>query len=467
MLRAIPDEDFFLGKSPETGLQLSAKLRISEMLSKLPSKGRELYELSLGAEARKALEDAIRSRDLEDLANVSSRYLHTKAGIDATFLLGRLQLQLGQPAAAAITLQRLSASSPATASYDPELSLLHAIAWHRSGRSEKALEILLSLKQRLPNAKFTVAGVSTPLFAKEEEAKQWLTNWIGELEPSSASIASQWTMVRGNESRSALVNAGVPLTYFRWSQPLVYDRQDEDRVKQAAKNRRENGKTSIPALQPLVVGDQVFMRTPDRVVGVDLKSGRALWVYPWDETNYERVSKAGVQNMRSPLSQSRERELSSRLWQDNNFGQMSSDGERLFLVDELAIIEGGLADSMRFMPAGRGGQPISTGFPAGFSKLVALSLKKQGRCNGLLVEKAVAMSPPSQGHSSSVLLCHRPTSCTPWSMLAVRCAWFAWMQRRADCFGSKPWFRWWNAIRLSVIGIVALLVPLLLWPTAS
>lgn len=376
LLLQIPDEDYFLGRAADTGMQQSAKAKFGQLLSQLPTKGREMYELALGAEARKALEDALRSRRLEDLARVSSKYQYTKAGMEATFLLGRLQLQLGQPAAAAIAFDRLSESvAGSSTSFDPELSLLQAIAWHRSGKTERAVEILVALKQRQPNAKFTAGGVPSSLFVKEDEAAQWLSNWVGEFVPTDASLASQWTMPRGNPERSASVEAGAPLTYFRWSQPLVYDRQDEDRVKQSSKKRRENGLHFVPALQPLVVGEQVFMRTPDRVVGVDLRTGRALWVYPWDESNFERAAKSGMQSNKSPLSQTRDRELNSRLWIDNNFGQMSSDGDRLYLVDELSVAENGF-DNMRFM--GGPGRAFSTSFPGSVSKLVALSLKKQG-----------------------------------------------------------------------------------------
>ena len=53
------------------------------------------------------LEDSLAASDLAQLTEVSRRYFHTKAGYEATLLLGRIQLDQGRPLAAALTLKRI------------------------------------------------------------------------------------------------------------------------------------------------------------------------------------------------------------------------------------------------------------------------------------------------------------------------------------------------------------------------
>ena len=79
----------------------------------MPRQGRELYELKFGPNARALLDRAVRDQNMEDLNEVIRRYFHTKAGYEAMVLLGRLQLDLGRPLAAALCFQRVLASPAA------------------------------------------------------------------------------------------------------------------------------------------------------------------------------------------------------------------------------------------------------------------------------------------------------------------------------------------------------------------
>ena len=90
ILNSATSDDFFLGTPGGADAQVSLKTQALELLGSMPAKGRRMYELQYGADAKAALEAALEASDLAALTEVSRRYFHTKAGYEATG--GRLEL---------------------------------------------------------------------------------------------------------------------------------------------------------------------------------------------------------------------------------------------------------------------------------------------------------------------------------------------------------------------------------------
>src|SRR5437762_10738215 len=108
VLNSAGSDDFFLGAPGGADAQVSLKTQAMALLGAMPAKGRKLYDLQYGADAKAALETALAAGDLAQLTEVSRRYFQTKAGYEATLLLGRYQLDQGRPLAAALTLKRVA-----------------------------------------------------------------------------------------------------------------------------------------------------------------------------------------------------------------------------------------------------------------------------------------------------------------------------------------------------------------------
>ena len=98
------------------------------------------------------------------------RYFHTKAGYEATLLLGRYQLDQGRPLAAALTLKRVADVPTAPAQYDPELSVLLATCWIHANQPAEAKTTLLALKKRLPQARSASSIARSRLFDRDDNA---------------------------------------------------------------------------------------------------------------------------------------------------------------------------------------------------------------------------------------------------------------------------------------------------------
>ena len=90
-----------------------------------------------GAKAERMLADALTASDISGVAEVARRYFHTRAGYDATLLLGRYQLDHNEPLAAALCFQRLQ-TTPAAEKYEPSLSVMLAVCWLRGGLEPRA-----------------------------------------------------------------------------------------------------------------------------------------------------------------------------------------------------------------------------------------------------------------------------------------------------------------------------------------
>jgi outer membrane protein assembly factor BamB len=382
ILNAAGSDDFFLGAAGTPDAQLSLKTEALALLGAMPAKGRRMYELQYGSDAKAALESALAAGDLTQLMEVSRRYFHTKAGYEATLLLGRVQLDQGRPLAAALTLKRVAEAPTALAQYDPELSVLLATCWIHANQPAEAEETLVALKKRLPQARVKLGARDVALFQRESGALDWLREIVGAGRTALASAATQWTVYRGDEKRNAQSSGGVPLLNFNWKLPTVNDPADEARVAQQQRSIRDSDNTVICALQPLVVRDYAIVRQPEssKLVGIDLtKNGRRVWVYPpFDENPNTQAAQHAMQTGRGPLANAREGELRQRIWEDHAFGQVSSDGQHVYLLDELSIAP---LDGVNIpqVGIGRGGMrfqnPTAT---KNHNMLMALDLARQG-----------------------------------------------------------------------------------------
>ncbi len=350
----VGEQDYFMGSSSEPGPRISLKTEAQRLLGGMPDKGRDLYELKFGADARQLLDTALETRDIQQLIEVTRRYFHTQAGYEATMLIGRHYLDQGRPLAAALCFQRLESCDGAVAQYDPELSVLLATCWLWADMPNRAREALVQLKSRAPAAKLRIGDKTVSLFDDADETLMalalpagdaesgpkevadrvltWLAQIIGPEFAAGSQEATQWVMYRGDPARNAESAAGTPLLSARWRVQTANHPTDEEFIRQGKKQFQERGVPALPAINPLAVSDVVVMRTPRRLLGVDFETGKRIWEFPW----YEAPDEENLQDDRiRPHAQAltpQALELSQRMWDDAPYGQISSDGRQVFVL---------------------------------------------------------------------------------------------------------------------------------------
>ena len=367
-------QDYFIGSRNEQGTHVSLKSEVQRLIGAMPAQGREWFELQFGPEARRMLNEAIESGDGGSLTSVSRRFFHTKAGYEATLLLGRYYMDQGQPLAAALVLRRLS-ESPAAGSFEPELSLLSATCWIQANQPQRAQTILGALAKTAAGAALQVGGKPLELPADERLARERLEALLALRIRDGGGPLAQWILYRGDAARTARVIADAPLRNPRWRVPTINNPNDERLAEKFAKEMSMQGVPPLPSLQPLAVNDFVLMRTAEGLLGVDVRTGKRVWPYPWDEADPTKVMPTN-RPMVNRQRVSRETELKQRLFDDAAFGQISSDGEAVYFLHDLPFASTNPQQIMIQMQV-RGMNGRGQGSQG--NQLVALDTRREGK----------------------------------------------------------------------------------------
>ncbi len=370
-------EDFFLPPEDATEDVVSIKQQAMRLLGSLPRAGREVYELQTAGQARRLLDEAIESGNVSGLMEVSRRFFHTPLGYQATMLLARYDLDQGRPLAAALELERLQASPAALALFGVELPLQLSICWSLAGNEEmasRAVQALVDLNAAQPE-EVIVAGLKTFLPTDQAGMRSFVAELVGAGINAAGTQRRQWTLFRGGPDRNPTTIGGMPLPKIEWHSQATTEPSEEPALLALYQSTLDAGIAALPVMQPLAIGKQLIVKSGRFLLGIDLATGLRVWPYP-DElflaTEPLDSLPREIQLNEAALEQLRQNDIRQRYWQDATLGQISSDGERVFLLREPDESEQSSMQLMRNL-----GNPREA--VNGFNRLVALDLAGQGK----------------------------------------------------------------------------------------
>lgn len=331
--------DYFFQPDRQHAPQLHRSLKgeAQRWIGLMPARGRELYELRFGPQARQQLDLAVARGDGAKLAEVSRQFFHTAAGHEATFLLGVDHLDHGRPLAAALMLDRLR-QSPGAERFEPSLSLYLAAAWFRSGGADRAGEVLTALRLNRPQGLVEVAGRSVLLPDDSRELVSWLRDAVGAPATPAPDRAERWAMYRGDPARNLAVRGDVPLLNLRWHVPTAESSEVEQLLRDMRRVYRDQNLVVLPALCPVAVNDVVLMRTDRELVAVDFRTGKRMWAAPGGGVIAAYASELpGDATAEALLRQSPQAAvgLTERVWEDLTYGTLSTDGRAVYCIEDL------------------------------------------------------------------------------------------------------------------------------------
>src|SRR5205085_7066850 len=114
--------------------RISVKTEANRIIAAFPKTGLEFYQQQYGATASTLLDDAIKANyDIPTLADLSQRFFHTKAGAEATILLGSAYLERGNYLESAYAFERLFGRAGHEDFLTPLTLFKACIAFKRSG----------------------------------------------------------------------------------------------------------------------------------------------------------------------------------------------------------------------------------------------------------------------------------------------------------------------------------------------
>ncbi|MBI1901792.1 MAG: PQQ-binding-like beta-propeller repeat protein [Planctomycetia bacterium] len=359
----LPEDSFYRPENTQS-VYVSIKAEAGRLLAQLPAEARKQFVVQHEAAAKKALEAALADGDLAAAAQVMTRYVHTPASYHAALIVAGDHLDHGRPLAAALCLRRLELAPTAEmVSLEPTLSLSVALAWRRAGMPEIAAERLGRLQSSRPNLTLPIGGSDVPLFAGDPLAV--LARFDG-----AAAVgrpAPAWPVSRGNAARSGVGSLLRSPLLHRWEAGFYDDfldvAEDErcseiDRgvtellAESSLRLRQEGKDLPFPVAQPLVVRDLVIARSAAKIVALDAATGRRRWEAAVDpelqsllRAVHRRPSSASAEesglspaDLQTPPALLRRivaQGLVRRVWHDITYGTLSSDGQRVFAVEDL------------------------------------------------------------------------------------------------------------------------------------
>ena len=349
-------EDYFFKPDASKSTYRSLKTEAERLVGNLPIEGRKAYELQFGARAQQLLNAAAQAGDIHQLQEIARRYFHTPAGYQATLLLGRYQLDHDRPLAAALCLERLEDTPTAANTFEPSLSLLLANAWARAGMPSRASETLVNLKNKDPHAIVRIGGKSHELFAEDRDALAWLEDKVSTPPVVSAAELQQWAIYRGNPARNAESAGGIPLLNPRWRVPITIHPTLERVLLDIRKYYLDQNTSVLPAMQPLAVDNLVLMRTAHDMFAVDFDSGKRVWpICSSGQATPEQLLGNQASSGSGTFDPQHSPGLTERFWEDATYGVMASDGERVFLIDDLDVLPNSSANDVMNAQFGGGG----------------------------------------------------------------------------------------------------------------
>lgn len=324
-------EDFFFPREAGLGTPwASLKAEANRLLGTLPPPGRQTYEVLSGGKASALLKQARQGPNLELLAQVGQRYFHTRAGGEALDLLGTHHLDRGRFLMAALCFERLLGRPDLDQS--PALSLFKAaLAFQRNGEPDKAAAAWKLL------AKAGKDGVALGERRVDLRELQAVFDQPFARPPTMASVGD-WKLFRGNASRTGQVAGKLPeLDKFKkgWQTRTVESAFARTWLETATTQVLGRGHAIVPGAAPLAAGGKALFRTQAGLHAVDIKTGELLW-----ETTlyngFDSLAKEAYPHV-SNWADKYLAQFPNVLYENEVVGTLSSDGARVYVVEDLSI----------------------------------------------------------------------------------------------------------------------------------
>lgn len=374
----IAGQDFFLNiaDSDQQKLNESFLRHCRTMIASLPREGLETYELRYGALANQKLDKATKERDWVQLREVRRKYFHTTAGYYASLILAQHELHLGHPLSASLLLDDVVTSPNAVVQIGDGLLAIHAMACRLSGRS-------------VPRG---LASIEAKVQVGDAAAAESITDWRGWVDEhykmpaiDSFSRSRDYPLFGGNAARNETIDGQLPLSTPRWMLETTATPLEEQMLRKKTDELAASGRLVPPSWTPIRVGGQLLMRTTERLRGVDFRTGKRVWQYPWFQTDETTDNEQSLAFSGAGVANPSDR-LSRRVWNDLPYGQITSDGLRVFLLDDLSPFQ-----VLQFNPL-MGVRNLSS-VDGGRNTLVALELETEGKTLWRLGQNPTVESP--------------------------------------------------------------------------
>jgi outer membrane protein assembly factor BamB len=307
---------------------ISIRVEANRLLGSLPAKGQEVYEVLSGARAATLLQQAKKNSDPERLAEVAARYFHTRAGAEAADLLGTYHLDRGRYLMAASCLSRLVQRRDTL----PLTYFKAALAASRAGDQATAAVAWKRLSAAASEG-LTLGDRQVSL----DDLKKLLDR---PADKTAAPAAAEWPIFGGAVSRNGLATPPQLTLKRQWNRATAEEPGSRQTLENAVRNQQARNQPVLPGAFPIAVAGKVMFRNQRGIQCVDPASGEVAW---------EASLNGGLDN---PLHLDDSGSIKDQLhgWvnthvqsnpqvllENSTLGTLSSDGKRVFAVEDVCV----------------------------------------------------------------------------------------------------------------------------------
>jgi len=310
----------------------SVKAEAASILGTLPREGLDEYEMRFGPVAKHRVNEALEAGDMQAMADIERRFLFTKAGRQAAYLLAVYHRSRGKPWLASVYLQRLGHVPFLDQEQRTLLPLELAVCWLLAGRPDAVRNELEEWKRQWPHPTVQLGGKALAVFADGDDAHQWLQKALS----VGGQTSREWFVSRGDITGSK-ESAGGAL----WPDPKpLLAMADDDVLKKILKEigdeRRDRRIGAVSTLESLIVGELLIQRTPTELKAIDRSTGELHWRFPADNA-LEHVLHFANSGKQDRFTEAIKSGLERRLWEDAAWGALSSNGRLVFAVEDIGF----------------------------------------------------------------------------------------------------------------------------------
>lgn len=327
------------------GTWVSLQAEAESRIANLPEEGRRTYQTEYTGVAQQLLTQGGGLGNMEACIETARRYRNTQPGQRAADAVAAMYFDRGEYSLAAHWYQLVwSTRGPVTDS--PEWKARAVYALTLAGRVGDARTLMESLGEEAP----------MPWISRADNAGT-LSEWLQRQQPAGPAPVPQyedWVTLYGSASRLGSATGGDPLLLERWSRPLTYRYAITRQIDDLLLDLEDNQRAPIPSLLPVVVNDRVAFRTMRGLAVADVQTGQLLWesaegvsperlltgdseATPTGPMGF-RVRMAGRIVADYGANQFDQHQLTGLLFRDAGYGMLSSDGRRVFAVEQSALM---------------------------------------------------------------------------------------------------------------------------------
>lgn len=407
ILDAKSDYFYLYTDGENRGERRSVKEETNRIIGKLKKEGLEYYQNFYGPDAENLLKQAKEDGyDRPKLAEIAQRYYHTKAGAEAATLLAAVYLDSGNYPESAYSYRRLLARPDADKILDPRALFRAAVALRRASdgkQTEEVASVWDKFEKKFPREGLQVGKKVYSV----EQLKGELDRPVQQL--FGGDVGDAYVSGRGgNNTRTAIADAGVPFLQPEQTLPVLYplglDDQDKANswvkgvIDAAYANVAYKGKKTplIPAMFPVTAPNMIIFRGYDGVYAFYTKDckdsngrlrsvGELAWYTDakWGAGHVARAAPTGGDDASLLTQDKTNQEQWNSTWvnslpgvafENPLAGTLSHDGKRVYFVDDFNIPPGvaQFNPNMGFNP---GGMPQAQGGKVEYNRLVAVDLE--------------------------------------------------------------------------------------------